>query len=501
MGSDDLFAQTVLSTAGGAVAGVVNRSDVELREGSMLGNYQLERLLGEGSMGKVFQARHARLGRQVALKVLKAEHARDSGFVQRFFQEARTVNQINHEHIVEIFDFVDEGEGGHVYCVMELLRGQSLSSLAQEEKLTLARIQRIVVQVCAALGAAHQVGVVHRDIKPDNLFIIHRAGQPDFVKVLDFGVAKLLTSEGNTTGTLDGTIIGTPAYMAPEQAAGLQVDPRADVYAVGNILFELLSGRPPFLAPAFGQLVVQIITQPPPPLPTHLPSGEPLPPKLSELVLRCLAKEPEARPQSLAEVTTALLMLPTTPAQTASAAEAVDPSERPTQRMRAAVGRLPPRVALAAGAAVLALVSGVLTWSGLRLAREPALAPAPLMPGAASVVAAAEAPTAVAHGPVTLTVRSFPEGAKVLRADTGEVLGVTPLIKELPGGNAPIGLRVELAGYVPAERVVRLDEHASLEFPLAKAQTAPRHAPGPSRPETRKEKKGRDRVIDPFAAP
>lgn len=501
MGSDVLFAQTVLSTAGGAVSGVVNRSDVELREGSMLGNYQLERLLGEGSMGKVFQARHARLGRQVALKVLKAEHARDSGFVQRFFQEARTVNQINHEHIVEIFDFVDEGEGGHVYCVMELLRGQSLTSLLQEEKLTLARIQRIVVQVCAALGAAHQVGVVHRDIKPDNLFIIHRAGQPDFVKVLDFGVAKLLSTDGNpvvnTTGTMDGTIVGTPAYMAPEQAAGLQVDPRADVYAVGNILYELLAGKPPFQAPAFGQLVVQIITQPPPPLPAQLPSGEPLPPQLAELVMRCLAKEPEARPQSLAEVTTALLLLPA-PAGEPAAAEGADLSERPTQKMRAALGPWRTRGLVAAGAAVVALVSGALTWTGLRSVREPA----PLAAGAASLVAAAQAPGASSTvvGPVTLTVHSFPEGAQVLRADTGEVLGVTPLIKELPGGDASLGLRVELTGYVPSERVVRLDKHAVLEVPLAKAQTAPRHTPGTSRPAARKGGV-RDAVIDPFAAP
>jgi hypothetical protein len=498
MGSDDLFAQTVLSTAGGAVGGVVNRSDVELRVGSTLGNYQLERLLGEGSMGRVFQARHVRLGRQVALKVLKPEHARDSGFVQRFFQEARTVNQINHEHIVEIFDFVDEGEGGHVYCVMELLRGQSLTSLLQEEKLTLARIQRIIVQVCAALGAAHQVGVVHRDIKPDNLFIIHRAGQPDFVKVLDFGVAKLLTSEGNTTGTMDGTIIGTPAYMAPEQAAGLQVDPRSDVYAVGNILYELLSGKPPFQAPAFGQLVVQIITQPPPPLPPLLPSGEPLPRQLSELVMRCLAKEPEGRPQSLAEVTTALLLLPpvTAPADSmaqAPAAAEVDPSERPTKRMRSLNPLLRPKLAVGVGAAVLALVSGVLTWSGLSSVREPV--PLDAAPGAVAVMDAA-----AAHTPVTLTVRSFPEGAQVLRVDTGEVLGVTPLIKQLPAANAPIGLRVELAGYVPAERVVRLDTHAVLEMPLAKAQTAPRQTSGAVRPGARKGGV-RDAVIDPFAAP
>ncbi|MBZ4415482.1 serine/threonine-protein kinase [Myxococcus sp. RHSTA-1-4] len=492
MGSDDLFAQTVLSTAGGAVGDVVNRADVELRVGSTLGNYQLERLLGEGSMGKVFQARHARLGRQVALKVLKPEHARDGGFVQRFFQEARTVNQINHEHIVEIFDFVDEGEGGHVYCVMELLRGQSLASLAKEEKLTLARIQRIAVQVCAALGAAHQVGVVHRDVKPDNLFLIHRAGQTDFVKVLDFGVAKLLTTEGSTTGTLDGTIIGTPAYMSPEQAAGLPVDARADIYAVGNILYELLAGRPPFQAPAFGQLVVQIITQPPPPLPSFLPSGEPLPPQLGELVMRCLSKEPEARPQSLAEVTTALLLLPSPVSVPEAPGDRVeDVSERPTKRMLVPVPWRP-RMALAAGAAVVALVAGALTWSGLRSAREPG----PMAAATAATAAESVAPRA----PVTLTVRSFPEGAQVKRADTGEVLGITPLIKELPGADAPIGLRVELAGYVPLEREVRLDTHAVLEVPLAKAQTAPRQAAGASRPAARK--RGlRDAVIDPFATP
>jgi serine/threonine-protein kinase len=497
MGSDDLFAQTVLSTAGGAVGGVVQRSDVELRVGSTLGNYQLERLLGEGSMGKVFQARHARLGRQVALKVLKPEHARDSGFVQRFFQEARAVNQINHEHIVEIFDFVDEGEGGHVYCVMELLRGQSLAELAKEEKLTLARIQRIAVQVCAALGAAHRVGVVHRDIKPDNLFIIHRAGQPDFVKVLDFGVAKLLTSEGNTTGTMDGTIVGTPAYMAPEQAAGLPVDARADIYAVGNMLYELLAGRPPFQAPAFGQLVVQIITQPPPPLPPLLPSGEPLPPALGELVMRCLAKEPEARPQSLAEVTTALLLLPPpASAPAVSGAPGDDISERPTKRMRVPMS-LRPRLALGVG---VALVAGMLTWAGLRPASAPG-GEAPAQAQAEVPAAASPVPPAAPRGPVTLTVNSFPQGAKVVRADTGEELGVTPLVKQLPGTDTPMGLRVELAGYVPLERVVRLDTHAVLEVPLAKAQpAAPRPAPGLVRPAPRKAG-GRDAVIDPFATP
>src|SRR6185503_12685790 len=141
MGGDDLLAQTVLSSV--ASPGDTMRSNQEAQEGQILGNYQLERLLGEGSMGRVFAARHIRLGRQVALKVLRPQHAHDVSFVRRFFQEARSVNQINHEHIVEIFDFVEEVERGQVYCVMELLRGQSLAEVLKEEKLTLSRVQRI----------------------------------------------------------------------------------------------------------------------------------------------------------------------------------------------------------------------------------------------------------------------------------------------------------------------------------------------------------------------
>ncbi|WP_224365011.1 serine/threonine-protein kinase [Hyalangium versicolor] len=481
MGGDDFFAQTVLSSV--ATPGDAMRSVQEAQEGDVLGNYQLERLLGEGSMGRVYQARHVRLGRQVALKVLRPQHAQDSGFVRRFFQEARSVNQINHEHIVEIFDFVEEPQRGQVYCVMELLRGQSLSSLLKEEPLSLERIQRIGVQVCAALGAAHAVSVVHRDVKPDNLFLVHRSGQQDFVKVLDFGVAKILTSEG-TGNTLDGTIIGTPTYMAPEQAAGLPVDHRADIYAVGNLLYEMLAGQPPFQAPAFGQLVVQIITQPPPPLPARLASGESMPPALAELVLRCLAKEPEARPQRLEEVTTALLTLGRNTPARAAPAEPDEEEDIPTRRtlMRPDAWWLHPRLPLLVGGMALAMLAGAVAWNGL----EPLLQPAP-------VQAVVEAPVA----PVTLTVRTVPEGARVVRADTGEALGVTPLVKELPRSEAPLGLRVEMAGYASQERQVRLDSHAVLEVPLAKVKQAP-PSPTPAKAAPRKEVK-RDALIDPFA--
>jgi len=475
MGGDDPIAQTVLSSV--ASPGDAMRSVQEAQEGEILGNYQLERLLGEGSMGCVFQARHVRLGRQVALKVLRPQHARDISFVRRFFQEARSVNQINHEHIVEIFDFVEDLERGHVYCVMELLRGQSLAAVMKEKPLTLERIQRIGVQVCTALGAAHKVGVVHRDVKPDNLFVVHRGGQADFVKVLDFGVAKILTSEG-TGNTLDGTIIGTPTYMAPEQAAGLPVDQRADIYAVGNLLYEMLAGRPPFQAPAFGQLVVQIITQAPPPLPERLASGEPMPRALADLVLRCLAKEPEARPQALEEVTTALLTL----SAKATVPQAEDEEEDiPTRSTRVTPDMwwLRPRLPLLVGSMAVAMLAGALTWSGLERLLRPEGAPV------------------AAPAPVTLTVRTIPKGAKVIRADTGEALGVTPLVKELPRSQSPLGLRVELAGYVSLEREVRLDSPSVIEVPLAKAQLTP-SAPAPAKAAPRKEVK-RDALIDPFA--
>jgi serine/threonine-protein kinase len=279
------------------------------KEGDVLGSYQLVELIGEGSMGRVFLARHTRLGRQVALKVLRPEHLHNRSLVQRFFQEARSVNQINHEHIVEVADFVEELDAsglGRVYCVMELLVGSSLSQLQTKEALGVARCARIAQQVCAALEAAHQLGVVHRDVKPDNIFITERNGEKDYVKVLDFGVAKLTRPLGDTPGTMEGAIVGTPAYMSPEQAAGLGTDYRADIYGVGVVLYEMLSGRPPFEGVAFGQLVVQIITQSPPSLPSTTPAGERIPSEFKSLVMGCLEKEPSNRPQSMAALGEAL---------------------------------------------------------------------------------------------------------------------------------------------------------------------------------------------------
>jgi serine/threonine protein kinase len=266
-----------------------------------LGSYELVELLGEGAMGQVFLAKHTKLGRQVAIKLLKPEHARNRDLLDRFFQEAKTVNQVNHEHIVEIHDFVEErrADGSPlVYCVMELLVGKTVAELLLQGPIQVARMVRIARQVAAGLAAAHRVGVVHRDVKPDNIFICERSGVTDYVKLLDFGVAKRPT-EGRPTGTMVGTIIGTPDYMAPEQAAGVRVDARSDIWAVGVTLYEMLAHRRPFDAPAFGQLVVDINTKPPPPLPQRTKGGEEIPRSLRDVVMHCLEKDPARRPQTM----------------------------------------------------------------------------------------------------------------------------------------------------------------------------------------------------------
>ncbi len=303
--------QELRSRPSGATPLLLVEEAVREREGDLLGQYQLERLLGEGSMGRVFLARHVTLGRPAAIKLLRAEHAQNQNLIQRFFHEARAVNQINHEHIVEIQDFVHEpGPSGRtrVYCVMEMLDGHSVTEVLASERLSVARAVDISRQVARALGAAHQVGVVHRDVKPDNLFLVRRGAERDFVKVLDFGVAKLMTPIGDLplTSTVEGTIVGTPAYMAPEQANGLGADARTDQYALGCVLYEMLAGHPPFAGSSFGQLVAKVLTEPAPPLPTRSPSGERLPAAVRAVVLRCLAKDPVDRFRDMAALEAAL---------------------------------------------------------------------------------------------------------------------------------------------------------------------------------------------------
>jgi len=259
-----------------------------------VGPYRILGLLGEGAMGRVFRAE--RDGRQVALKLLRREHLRSRLLLDRFFREARAVSRIRHPHIVEVVEVGDErGPEGleRAYCVMELLEGKTLGALFRERSLDVKRSVGIAMQVCEALEAAHSTGVVHRDVKPDNVFIVSRRGA-DWVKLLDFGIAKLIRV-GPEMSRTPATVIGTPHYMAPEQATGDPVDGRTDLYAMGVVLYELLAGRRP------GR-----IRGAPEPLPADTPSGEPIPSVLARPILDCLAQDPAGRPPSAGALRSAL---------------------------------------------------------------------------------------------------------------------------------------------------------------------------------------------------
>ncbi|MCA2980699.1 MAG: protein kinase [Myxococcaceae bacterium] len=273
------------------------------------GTYVVEGLLGRGAMGTVYRARHRVLGRPVAIKRLHTALVSDTSLVRRLMQEATLVNTINHPHIVEVYDFVEAPD--LVYTVMELLEGETLAARLARQPVPFASALRIATRLGQALVAAHSVSVVHRDVKPDNVFLCARA-DADWVKVLDFGIAKRLAGAGpRVVETQMGDVLGTPRYMAPEQAAGLDVDARTDIYAFGTLLFELLTGAPPFDAAVYGQLAADIITQPPPRLPPTTRLAEPIPDELRRLVMACLSKAPEERPQTMREVVAQLEALPT----------------------------------------------------------------------------------------------------------------------------------------------------------------------------------------------
>ncbi|MHB1844350.1 MAG: serine/threonine protein kinase [Deltaproteobacteria bacterium] len=277
------------------------------QQGTELGQYRIVKLLGAGGMGQVFLAEHKKLGRKVALKLLLPEFAGNPEVVGRFFHEAKAVNQINHEHIVEIVDFVEE-PGGYNYFIMELLDGRDLAKAREDDgPFLLGNVIHVVGQMCSALAASHSKGIVHRDLKPENVFLIRRGEDPNFVKLLDFGIAKLSSAElTDKPQTRAGMILGTPEYMSPEQAGGRPIDYRSDIYSLGVVLYWLLSDQLPYRGKSFGELMVKQLTTPPEALPERTPGGQPIPPALAQLVGRCLEREPQNRIQSAGEIAEAL---------------------------------------------------------------------------------------------------------------------------------------------------------------------------------------------------
>ncbi|MDB4994241.1 MAG: serine/threonine protein kinase, partial [Myxococcaceae bacterium] len=256
------------------------------------GRYRLARLLGQGGMGSVHEAIDESLGRKVAIKVLHAAFAWDPDQVSRFRREAQAAAAIGHPNIVQVTDFC-ASPGEPPFLVMELLEGQSLGqTITAEGPLLPARVAYIASQVLHALAAAHRAGIVHRDIKPDNVFLTSMAAHADVVKLLDFGVAKLRDTRGLEKLTAAGTTLGTPAYMAPEQARGGDIDGRADLYGVGACMFHALAGRRPFDATSAHALLYAILEQIPAPLSALRPE---VPAGLSDVIARALHKDPASR--------------------------------------------------------------------------------------------------------------------------------------------------------------------------------------------------------------
>jgi serine/threonine protein kinase len=269
--------------------------------GTEVGGFRLVRRLGGGGMGTVYLGEHTLIGSKVAVKFLHEHFASNEALVQRFLAEARAVNLIGHENIINIFD-MNVLPPRRYYLVMEYLEGHSLASLLGRPVAPAVAVP-ILTQVCDALQAAHSHGVIHRDLKPENIFLVRHDRTPYFVKVLDFGIAKLLDRSLAPAQTAQGTLLGTPEYMAPEQWSEQPVDGRTDLYALGIIAYSLLTGRQPFTGEGIGELLLAHLKQLP--TPPHHTNPE-VPVALSAVVMRALAKRPEERFQNVSELRTAL---------------------------------------------------------------------------------------------------------------------------------------------------------------------------------------------------
>jgi serine/threonine-protein kinase len=267
------------------------------------GKYEILSPLGEGGMGVVYKVRHLLLPTKniFALKILRPRFSQDDEFRNRFLREAELTMELTHENIIQVRDF-GMTEDGQLFFTMDYFPGRTLKDFITERgPLEPSRAVDIASEILQALGEAHRLGIVHRDLKPDNVLVAAPPDGPLKVRVLDFGIAKLVEG-GNDARTLTGgQLIGTPKYMAPEQASGESVDCRADLYSLGIILYEMLSGRVPFPGGTARSIIMNQLTAPPPPLRAACP-GLALPAPLERLVLDLLAKDPAERPGSAEEV-------------------------------------------------------------------------------------------------------------------------------------------------------------------------------------------------------
>ncbi len=310
--------------------------------GATLGPYRITREIGRGGMAVVYEAYQASLDRRVAIKMLLPYLRSDREFVRRFQREAREAARLSHPNIVTIYDVVEQA--GQYYIVMQLAPGMPLDALlARAGRLPLSRAQHILAQVAAALDHAHASGVVHRDVKPANIIV----GPDDHTILTDFGLAK--AAERDALLTAAGAAVGTPEYMSPEQAQGAAVGPASDIYALGIVLYEMLAGQRPFVAPTTPALLHMQVYEPPPPIRSRMPD---LSPKIEGVINRVLAKQPAQRYRTAAELVAALSAIPASRSGKTPATRSPTPRPRPLTPHSPAPAALP-KVSAETGTAIL----------------------------------------------------------------------------------------------------------------------------------------------------
>jgi hypothetical protein len=454
------------------------------------GKMELLELLGAGAMGKVYRARHRGLDKIVAIKVLHAEASAAPSIAARFKAEARAASRLDHPNSLQILDFGEDGNDKLLYLAMEFLEGETLQSLlARHKKLSPSRAAWIMGQVCSALAAAHDRGIIHRDVKPANVMLINKRGDTglieDVVKVCDFGLAKILDTqdENSSSGPLtqQGVVLGTPAYMSPEQAKGELVDHRADIYACGVILYRMLSGKKPFTGDSAWSVSLKQISEKPTPIRELAPE---LSEELATVVHRAMEKDPTDRFQSARGLK----------AQLAEAA-GVDLDSGSVEATMSEVSRtyVPQRerkrnsVAIAGGLALLG-AAAIAIW----IPRTPSMEAAPI-PVDASTAADPE-PVPIAE--VTLEIEGAPAGTRVLA--NGVVLGVLPGTFAVAKTDRPIAVRLEAEGYEPLERSVQPTH--DIDLTVALRPLAPIVPPPPPSKKARDPTKRSDRhsLENPF---
>lgn len=437
--------------------------------------YKVTCKIGQGGMGAVYEARHTIIGKRVAVKVLLDKHAAKDQIVARLEQEARLASSIGHDNIVDITDF-GRTESGRTFVVMEYLEGESLGeAIAKRGKIDEIRTIHICAQIASALAAAHDKGIVHRDIKPDNIFLVQR-GDVDFVKVVDFGISKSMDTDNEDVRlTQTGMVLGTPLYMSPEQARGDDdLDHRIDIYALGVILYEATTGEVPFQGKNYLNILTQVIADEPKNPSELFPNIDR---DLESVIMKAMAKDRDQRYQKMSEIAADLDAL--TDPNTATTGARITAARWRQRRERRSTRSYAAWLLAVVGVGAVSVLAAVLLMGSDPKSGNEAIAE----PAAVTIVpepAILTPPSAVLESEKNATIRivSTPPGAMVFN-QSRNLCGPTPAECVLPISGGPVRLRIVLDGYVEDGIPVNPELDDGLELtstltPLPKKNRRPR---------------------------